>query len=133
MEVLKNVSLGFLSVCFLFSCGNKVNKEESKSTASSGANVQSPNVVFILSDDQSWTDYGFMGNENIETPRLDQFSSESLTFTQSYVPTPLCSPSLATIISYVLFDELTTTIIYALTICLPLPLFIYRSNKNFKK
>ena len=41
--------------------------------------------------------------------------------------------SLATIISYVLFDELTTTIIYALTICLPLPLFIYRSNKNFKK
>ena len=99
MEVLKNVSLGFLSVCFLFSCGNKVNKEESKSTASSGANVQSPNVVFILSDDQSWTDYGFMGDENIETPRLDQFSSESLTFTQSYVPTPLCSPSLATIIT----------------------------------
>lgn len=41
--------------------------------------------------------------------------------------------SLATIISYVLFDELTTTIIYALTICLPLPLFIYRSNKKFKK
>ena len=41
--------------------------------------------------------------------------------------------SLVTIISYVLFDELTTTIIYALTVCLPLPLFIYRSNKNFKK
>ena len=41
--------------------------------------------------------------------------------------------SLATIISYVLFDELTTTIIYALTVCLPLPLFIYRSNKKFKK
>ena len=41
--------------------------------------------------------------------------------------------SLAIIISYVLFDELTTTIIYALTICLPLPLFIYRSYKKFKK
>jgi len=41
--------------------------------------------------------------------------------------------SLATIISYILFDELTTTIVYALTVCLPLPLFIYRSNKNFKK
>ena len=41
--------------------------------------------------------------------------------------------SLATIISYVLFDELTTTIIYALTVCLPLLLFIYRSNKKFNK
>jgi len=41
--------------------------------------------------------------------------------------------SLATIISYVLFDELTTTIVYALTVCLPLPLFIYNSNKKFKK
>ncbi len=41
--------------------------------------------------------------------------------------------SLAIIISYVLFDELTTTIVYALTVCLPLPLFIYRSNINFKK
>ena len=41
--------------------------------------------------------------------------------------------SLATIISYILFDELTTTIIYALTVCLPLLLFIYRSNKKFNK
>lgn len=40
-----------------------------------------------------------MGDENIETPRIDQFAKESLTFTRSYVPTPLCSPSLATIIT----------------------------------
>lgn len=37
--------------------------------------------------------------------------------------------SFATIISYVLFDELTTTIIYALTVCLPLLLFIGRIKK----
>ncbi len=41
--------------------------------------------------------------------------------------------SLAIIISYILFDELTITIVYALTVCLALPLFIYRSYKNFKK
>ncbi len=41
--------------------------------------------------------------------------------------------SLATIISYILFDELTTTIVYSLSVCLPLPLFIYNSNKKFKK
>ena len=27
-----------------------------------------PNIVLILSDDQSYTDYGFMGHPHIETP-----------------------------------------------------------------
>jgi|GEM_PF-2908249 len=31
-----------------------------------------PNVVFILSDDQSWGDYGFMGHPHLKTPHLDE-------------------------------------------------------------
>lgn len=58
-----------------------------------------PNIVFILSDDQAWTDYGFMGHDHIETPNLDKLASESRTFTHGYVPTSLCSPSLASIIT----------------------------------
>ena len=58
-----------------------------------------PNIVFIISDDQAWGDYGFLGHEHIETPRLDQLAKESLTFPRGYVTAPLCSPSLATIIS----------------------------------
>ncbi|MEL7267719.1 MAG: sulfatase-like hydrolase/transferase, partial [Planctomycetota bacterium] len=58
-----------------------------------------PNVVMILSDDQAWNDYGFMGHETIETPHLDRLASESLTFRRGYVPTSLCRPSLATIIT----------------------------------
>ncbi|HAD62145.1 MAG TPA: N-acetylgalactosamine-6-sulfatase, partial [Planctomycetaceae bacterium] len=27
-----------------------------------------PNVVFILSDDQGWGDYGFMGHPHVKTP-----------------------------------------------------------------
>jgi len=30
-----------------------------------------PNVVFILSDDQSWGHYGFMGHPHLKTPNLD--------------------------------------------------------------
>jgi arylsulfatase A-like enzyme len=56
-----------------------------------------PNVVLILSDDQSWNDYSFMGHEVIETPRLDRFAKESLTYTRGYVTSPLCRPSLASI------------------------------------
>jgi hypothetical protein len=31
-----------------------------------------PNIVLIISDDQSWTDYSFMGHEAIETPNIDR-------------------------------------------------------------
>lgn len=58
-----------------------------------------PNVVMIISDDQAWTDYGFMGHETIRTPRLDQLARESMVFPRGYVPTALCRPSLATLIT----------------------------------
>lgn len=58
-----------------------------------------PNVLLILSDDQAWGDYGFMGHPQIRTPRLDRLARESLLFTRGYVPDSLCRPSLATIIS----------------------------------
>jgi arylsulfatase A-like enzyme len=58
-----------------------------------------PNIVFIISDDQAWTDYGFMGHEAIKTPNIDKLANESRTFTHGYVPTSLCAPSLASIIT----------------------------------
>jgi uncharacterized sulfatase len=60
---------------------------------------QSPNIVFIISDDHGWTDYGFMGHKQVETPCLDRLASQSLVFTRGYVPASLCCPSLAAIIT----------------------------------
>jgi arylsulfatase A-like enzyme len=61
--------------------------------------AQSPNVLMIVSDDQAWTDYGFMGHPRIRTPNLDRLAAESAVFTRGYVPMSLCRPSLATIIT----------------------------------
>lgn len=58
-----------------------------------------PNVVLIISDDQSWTDYGFMEHEAIETPNIDRLARQSRLFKHGYVPTSLCCPSLATLIT----------------------------------
>jgi len=58
---------------------------------------QQPNIVLIISDDQAWTDYGFMGHSIIQTPRIDRLAEEGLTFTRGYVVAPLCRPSLASI------------------------------------
>lgn len=51
----------------------------------------------MISDDQSWTDYGFMGHELLETPHLDELAARSAVFRRGYVPTALCRPSLATL------------------------------------
>lgn len=58
-----------------------------------------PNVVLIISDDQRWTDYGFMGHDTIRTPNLDRLAREGARFDRGYVPTSLCRPSLATILT----------------------------------
>lgn len=58
-----------------------------------------PNVVLILGDDQAWADYGFMGHSDIETPNLDKLAARSLFFDRGYVASPLCRPSLASMIS----------------------------------
>jgi arylsulfatase A-like enzyme len=63
----------------------------------SGLTAQTPNVLLIISDDQAWTDYGFMGHPTIKTPHLDQLAAESLTFTRGYTPIALCRPALATL------------------------------------
>jgi len=60
---------------------------------------KSPNVVLILSDDQAWTDYGFMGHDAIATPHLDKLAKESVLFRRGYVPTALCRPSLMTLVT----------------------------------
>jgi len=58
-----------------------------------------PNVLLIISDDQHWGDYGFMGHPTIQTPHLDRLSKEGLTPRHGYVPSSLCCPSLASIIT----------------------------------
>ena len=58
-----------------------------------------PNVVLIISDDQAWTDYGFMGHPDIKTPNLDQLAKQSTVFKRGYVPTALCRPSLVTLLT----------------------------------
>ena len=72
-----------------------------------------PNVIFILSDDQSWYDYSFMRRADVEkaaldanpaiqqvakTPSIDRLVEEGLTFTHGYT-TPLCRPSLAAMLT----------------------------------
>jgi len=63
------------------------------------AELRGPNVIFIVSDDHAWTDYSFMGHAHVRTPSLDKIASQSLVFRRGYVPSSLCCPSLASLIT----------------------------------
>ncbi|MDQ3621093.1 MAG: sulfatase [Verrucomicrobiota bacterium] len=69
------------------------------STAPVRAAERPPNIVMIISDDQGWGDYGFLGHAKIKTPHLDRLAAQSLVFPRGYVPSSLCCPSLASIIT----------------------------------
>ena len=51
-----------------------------------------PNVVFIITDDQSWDTLGFMGG-NVHTPRIDQMAKDGMWLTDFNVTSTVCSPS----------------------------------------
>ena len=60
---------------------------------------EQPNVVFLLSDDQSWPDYGFMDHPHIKTPNIDRLAKAGVLYERGYVTAPLCRPSLASIVT----------------------------------
>ncbi|MAC52304.1 MAG: sulfatase [Gimesia sp.] len=61
--------------------------------------VRSPNIVLIISDDQTFRDFGFMGNTEIQTPHIDRLAKQSARYVNGYLPTSVCSPSLATLLT----------------------------------
>lgn len=58
-----------------------------------------PNVVLIVSDDQTYTDFGFMGNSQVLTPAIDRLASQSACYVNGYVPSSVCRPSLVSILT----------------------------------
>ena len=58
-----------------------------------------PNVVVILTDDQGYGDLSCFGHPTIHTPHLDALAAGGVKLTQFYVPSPVCSPSRAALLT----------------------------------
>lgn len=58
-----------------------------------------PNIIFLLADDQRWDALGVAGNTIIQTPNLDRLAHDGFYFRRSYVTTPICAISRASIFS----------------------------------
>lgn len=79
-------SVLILSACFLLQA------------VSFGQSVeQSPNILFLLADDQRHDTIHYLGNEIIKTPNIDKLASQGISFTNSYImggtSAAVCAPS----------------------------------------
>jgi len=52
-----------------------------------------PNVIFILSDDAGYADFGITGCEQIPTPNIDRLAQNGVFCSQGYVSASVCTPS----------------------------------------
>ena len=60
---------------------------------------EQPNLLFILSDDQGAWAMGCAGNEELQTPNLDQLASTGIRFDNLFCASPVCSPARASILT----------------------------------
>jgi N-sulfoglucosamine sulfohydrolase len=63
------------------------------------AQEKRPNILVVLSDDQSVPHVGCYNNPDIRTPNLDAFAAKGMRFDRAYVTTPQCVPSRASIMT----------------------------------
>lgn len=54
---------------------------------------QSPNIVFITTDQQNCNTLGCYGGQKIQTPHLDRFAAQGTVLENAFVTCPLCVPS----------------------------------------
>ena len=72
----------------------------------------SPNIIFIVTDDQGWTSVSYpsdpfrsdSASDYFETPNMATLAAEGMRFTQAYTPNPICAPARHAI----LFGQRTT-------------------------
>jgi arylsulfatase A-like enzyme len=62
-------------------------------------NPATPNVVFVLTDDQGYWAMGCAGNPEIRTPNLDALAATGVRFENFFCTSPVCSPARASLLT----------------------------------
>ena len=67
--------------------------------ASNVAAQDRPNLLLIMTDNQSPNLLGAYGNADIKTPNIDQLARDGLLFEKAYATSGVCSPSRAVLMT----------------------------------
>ena len=58
----------------------------------------SPNLLFLLTDDQRWDTLGYAGNAAVKTPNVDRLAADGVVFDNAFTVTSICAVSRACIL-----------------------------------
>lgn len=83
----------FLAFILLLSC------QTEQSAPAVELKGQRPNILFAISDDQSYPHASAYGYEAFSTPAFDRIAKEGILFHNAYAPSPGCSPSRAAMLT----------------------------------
>ena len=70
----------------------------SMGTAAAAETATRPNVIVIVADDLGWSDVGYHGEDQIETPSIDRLAREGVQLDRFYTA-PICSPTRAALMT----------------------------------
>ena len=86
---MKHIARIFILIFIVCSCtGNSYDPETMR-----------PNILLVITDDQSWEHAGCYGDDAVRTPATDLIATEGIRFDNAYTACPSCSPSRASVLS----------------------------------
>lgn len=65
-----------------------------------------PNILFFITDDESWIERSAYGWSNLPTPHFDRVAEQGILFSNAYTSAPSCAPSRASVLTGRNFWEL---------------------------
>ena len=85
----KGYLLVFVLLFVCISCDQKTKKFKPKK----------PNILLLMSDNQSADHLGCYGDKSIKTPHIDRLAKKGLIFKNAYCSAPSCSPARASMLT----------------------------------
>ena len=61
--------------------------------------VETPNILWICTDQQRYDTIGALGNPYVSTPNIDSLVADGVAFTHAYCQSPICTPSRASFLT----------------------------------
>jgi arylsulfatase A-like enzyme len=84
-RIVTKITFG-ISLCYMMLGAGSINAQ------------QLPNILWIVVEDMS-CDFGYQGQELVQTPHVDRLAKEGIVFSNAYVTAPVCSTSRSAMIT----------------------------------